>query len=239
MKVKEIESITDHRPFKIPEESWKYYQEWNQAIFMHWRISLDDLRALVPEVFEIDTFDGSPWISLVAFDMNNIGIKNIPKVPHISDFHELNIRTYIKYQGKPGVYFLSMEGSKRSSCRVLKAFSKLPYRYSNINRNTFSYHSKNPAQQDHCSVTYRVGDSLEHKSKLDCWLTERYALFHPSKKGVFEYNIHHLPWPMKEIQIKDLEVNYQGFPKLSEQPELVHYSPGVKVITWKKKKHSL
>ena len=130
MTIREILNTTKHRPWQIPKSSWKFYQEWNDAIFLHWQVDLKELKKFVPDEIEIDLFEGKPWVSMVAFTMEKMRLKNMISFPPISDFDEINIRTYVKYKGKSGVYFLSIEGGKSLSCKVAKGISELPYRYS-------------------------------------------------------------------------------------------------------------
>ena len=132
MNIEEILRSTDHRPWPIPTNSWSYYQEWNNAIFLHWEVELSELKKHVPKELQIDTFQGKTWVSVVAFTMEKIRPKNLPYFNPISNFHEINIRTYVKANGKTGVYFLSIEAAKRVSCLVARKISKLPYRYSKI-----------------------------------------------------------------------------------------------------------
>src|SRR5690606_33910061 len=129
----------NHRPWNLPSGNWKYYQEWNDGIFLHWQVDYNELKKLVPDDLEIDLFDGKPWVSLVAFTMEKIRPKNLPAFPPISDFHEINIRTYVKLNNKTGVYFLSIEGGKKLSCIMAKGISELPYRFSNIKRTKNTY----------------------------------------------------------------------------------------------------
>ena len=72
MTIREILNTTEHRPWKIPAEKWKFYQEWNNAIFLHWQVELSELKKFVPKELEIDLFDGKPWVSVVAFTMEKI-----------------------------------------------------------------------------------------------------------------------------------------------------------------------
>src|SRR5687768_14912863 len=113
MTIQEILNHTEHRPWGIPKDKWKYYQEWNHAVFLHWQVDVNELKKFVPEGLEIDLYDGKPWVSLVAFDMENIRSRNLPSFSPISNFHEINIRTYVKKENKTGVYFLSIEGGNR------------------------------------------------------------------------------------------------------------------------------
>lgn len=124
MTIKEIVNTTEHRPWKMPTESWKFYQEWNNALFLHWLVELSELKKFVPNELEIDLFDGKPWVSVVAFTMEKIRPKNLPSFSPISDFDEINIRTYVKSNNKTGVYFLSIEGDKKGVVKDKNAILK-------------------------------------------------------------------------------------------------------------------
>lgn len=240
MRASEILNKTKHRDFEYPKRPWKFYQEWNKAIFLHWELNPETIKPFLPKTIELDTINDKAWVSLVAFDMNHIGIRNIPKIPHVSDFHEINIRTYVKFKGKPSVYFLSMEGSKRSSCKVLKAISKFPYERSKMKRTNFSYESHNSNSNNSLDLIYRLKIEAIKKDDTDKWLTERYAVFQDYKNNLIEYDVHHIEWPMQPIIIKKLELNYPKFNHLLHtNPDRIHYSEGVKVLTWDKRKHKL
>lgn len=237
MTIKEIVNTTEHRPWKMPTESWKFYQEWNNALFLHWLVELSELKKFVPNELEIDLFDGKPWVSVVAFTMEKIRPKNLPSFSPISDFDEINIRTYVKSNNKTGVYFLSIEGGKSLSCKIAKGMSELPYRYSKIKRNENQYESNNSEYNDKLTIRYVVRNEITKKTELEKWLTERYALFQDTKKSINEFEIHHLEWPINEIEINNLEFNYPRFNKLiKDKPNIIQYSKGVKVIAWGKKK---
>ena len=172
MTIKEILSTTKHRPWDMPTGSWKFYQEWNDAIFLHWQVELEELKKFVPKELEIDLFEGKPWISIVAFTMEKIRPKNLPSFSPISNFDEINIRTYVKSKNKTGVYFLSIEGGKLLSCKVAKAVSELPYRYSQITRDERQFKSNNSVLKDNLDIEFSIGEELKDKSLLDKWLTE-------------------------------------------------------------------
>lgn len=238
MTIREILNTTEHRPWKLPTDKWKFYQEWNNVIFLHYQVDLKELEKFVPKELEIDLFEGNPWISVVAFTMEKIRPKNLPYFPPISDFNEINIRTYVKSKNKNGVYFLSIEGGKNLSCIIAKEISELPYRFSEIKRTYKKYRSENSEFNDRIDIEYAIGKNLTQKTELDKWLTERYALFQDTRDSINEFEIHHLEWPINEIDIQKLELNYPRFEKLiNEQPSKIHYSNGVKVLAWRKIKN--
>ena len=121
------------------------------------------------------------------------------------------------------------------SCKIAKRISELPYRYSNIERTKKQFKSSNLEYNDKLNIEYTIGKELKEKTKLDKWLTERYALFQDSTKSINEFEIHHLEWPINEIQLEVVDLEYQRFNNLiNDEPNKVQYSTGVKVIAWEK-----
>ncbi|MEN9440428.1 MAG: hypothetical protein RLZ33_504 [Bacteroidota bacterium] len=238
MTIQQVLSKTAHRPWEMPQENWKFYQEWNDAVFLHWQVDLEELKKIVPEDLEIDLFEGKPWISLVAFNMENIRPHYLPALSVVSNFPEINIRTYVKYKGKAGVHFLSIEAAKKVSSKIASILSELPYRYSPMKRTHNSFVSENTSFGDSFQAVYSVGKSLEHKDEIDLWLTERYALFQHTNENMNAFEIHHVEWPVYQIEMNELKVNYPCFIQfLSNAPDKTHYSPGVQVIAWGKKRY--
>jgi len=198
---------------------------------------LTELKKFVPNELEIDLFDGKPWVSIVAFTMEKMRPKNMPSFPPISDFHEINIRTYVKSNNKSGVYFLSIEGGTNLSCKIAKGISELPYRYSKIKRTENQFKSYNSEFNDKFNLGFTIGKEIYKKTELDKWLTERYALYQDSEKSINEFEIHHIEWPINEIDLKNVDLNYERFDKLiKNEPNKAQYSKGVKVIAWGKNK---
>jgi hypothetical protein len=195
MKIQDILKQTKHRPWDLPKGKWAYYQEWNRAVFLHWEVDDALLRKYIPKDLIIDLFEGKAWVSLVAFSMNKIRPRLVPAFSPISDFDEINIRTYVNYNNKSGVYFLSIEGGKALSCIVAKLISELPYRYSKIHRKNKSYNSLNYKYNEKFDLEYDILEKNHNKSDLDLWLTERYALFQENGKSINEFEIHHIDLP--------------------------------------------
>jgi uncharacterized protein YqjF (DUF2071 family) len=203
----------------------------------------EELRKWLPEGLEVDLFEGSPWVSLVPFSMKKIRMRYLPAFPPISNFYEINIRTYVQFKGRPGVYFLSIEGGTEFSCLLAEGISGFPYRYSKMKRQKENYLSENnPAfgGTDRLALRYHRGEAIVQKTQLDKWLTERYAAFHEGHHSIFEFETHHIEWPAYKITFPEIQIDYPRFQSLiNNKPDLVHYSPGVQVVAWDKKVHLL
>lgn len=229
---------TGHRPWELPEGRWQYYQEWNEALFFHWKIPHEILRKLVPADLELDEFEGENWISLVPFTMQKIRPRGLPALSFISDFHEINLRTYVIKDNKPGVYFLNIEAEKHLSAWISRTASGLPYEKANIQRSKGIYYSSNKNKGFSLQVEFNIEEPVLRKSALERWLTERYCLYLEQHDQLFRYEIHHQEWQLNAIKLKKLELKYQlhGIILEERKPDLIQYSSGVKVLAWAKKK---
>lgn len=67
-----------HRPWALPTGKWAYYQEWNRVLFLHWKVSVAELQALLPKHLTLDLHEGNAWVSLVPFTMQEIRPNGVP-----------------------------------------------------------------------------------------------------------------------------------------------------------------
>lgn len=235
--INEILSKKDHRTFEYPNKPWRYYQEWNRVLFLHYEVSLDILKNIVPHDLTIDTFNGKTYISIVPFTMEKIRPRFLPSINYISNFHEINVRTYVEVGDKKGVYFLNIEAQKYLSVAISKGLSGLPYEKSNICRNGTYYSSNNIPKKFHLTTDYLIGEAIFTKSDLDVWLTERYCLYVDINDSIYRYDIHHKEWSLKKVSLTNLNLNYKIKDLIiNESPKLTHYSDGIKVLAWNKVK---
>src|SRR5947208_7579082 len=105
------------------------HQTWGNLLFMHWRIDERELRPLIPQGIEIDTFDGTAWIGIILFTVWDIRAfpPYVPAVPGLSSFHELNVRTYVHCDRVPGVWFFSLDCNSAAAVIGARTFFHLPY----------------------------------------------------------------------------------------------------------------
>ncbi|WP_207533235.1 YqjF family protein [Desertivirga arenae] len=228
-----------HRPWALPKGRWSYYQEWNNALFLHYVVPVEILRSLVPGMLELDTYQGQAWVSVVAFKMENIRPRRFPALSFLSNFWEINVRTYVIKGNKRGVYFLNIEAEKLLSAFISRNLSGLPYEKSNISVSTSSssnlFIASNIAKDFKLKADFEVQEKIIAKSNLDNWLTERYCLYLPRENKLFRYEIHHEEWEIAKVLLKRLDINYKIEKlEISSTPDLVHYSKGVRVLAWQR-----
>ncbi|MEO8359797.1 MAG: DUF2071 domain-containing protein, partial [Vicinamibacteria bacterium] len=117
----------DHRPWPIPSRPWLGRQSWHDLLFAHWPIDAKRLRPLIPEALKIQEFEGTAWIAVVPFRMSGVTLRGLPGLPWISAFPELNIRTYVELDGKPGVWFFSLDATNPLAIWAARTFVGRPY----------------------------------------------------------------------------------------------------------------
>src|SRR6185437_10319451 len=76
---------------------------------------------------ELQVRDGSAWVSVVALRMAHIRIRDVGWLPLLESFPELNLRTYVSYEGRPGVWFFRIEASNLIAVEVAKKIFDAPY----------------------------------------------------------------------------------------------------------------
>jgi len=235
-KIERVLQSVSHRPWPITDEPWQFYQEWNNALFLHWQVPYELLRSHVPSELTIDTFDGTCYVSLVAFTMQHIRPRLLPAYPPISNFHEINLRTYIENDSKKGVYFLSIEAEKVISTFIAKKLSELPYEKADITRNEDVYSSRNENRGNSLQINYSIEPTNTPKSDLDRWLTERYCLYNKTDAGLFRFDVHHEEWKLDKLVLHEPSITYRigDFNLTHENIDCVYYLKGVEVLSWRK-----
>lgn len=236
---------TDHRPWPLPTESWSWRQTWCDLLFAHWRVPAPVLRPHVPPGLTLQEFDGSAWLGVVPFRMEGVTLRNVPPVPFLSAFPELNVRTYVDRDGRPGVWFFSLDTTNPFAVRAARALFHLPYFGASMRVAAdgpgFRYRSRRderpPAQLD---MTYEPAGAVfeAEPGTLDHFLTERYCLYAASSGGLFITEIHHVPWPLQpaRAQIERNTMGSQVGLALDTPPLTLHFARRQEVVIWNPKR---
>lgn len=123
---------TRHRPWPLPGGRWTWRQSWRDLLFAHWPVSAAAIRPLVPAGLTVQEFDGTSWIAVVPFRMAGVMRRPLPDMPWISAFPELNVRVYVEAEGKPGVFFFSLDATNPLVVAVARSFFHVPYRWARM-----------------------------------------------------------------------------------------------------------
>jgi uncharacterized protein len=219
-------------------------QSWSQLLFAHWPVTVEALRPLIPQGLQIDTFERRAWIGVVPFYMSHVRARGLPLLPGTNAFCELNVRTYVTYEGKPGVWFLSLDAANPLAVLGARQAFHLPYYNAAMSLrregDTIYYTSSRThrgATPGDFRASYQPTTPVYYSTPgtLVSWLTERYCLYAADKSGhLYRAEIHHAPWPLQDAQA-DIHVNTMaqaGGIDLPDTPPLLHYTERSDVVTW-------
>jgi len=233
-------SRLDHRPWPIPAAKWTWRQSWRDLLFAHWPIPSAVLRPFVPKGLEIQEYDGTSWIGLVPFRMTGVMKRPWPALPWISAFPELNVRIYVERDGKPGVWFLSLDAANPVAVWAARRFFHLPYYKAAMSviaaQDGIQYTSRrtNAEFTAHYWATSDIYQSSP--GSLEHFLTERYCLYALAPDGsLWRTDVHHEPWPLQSAEVQILSnrmFEFHGLTVGGTSP-LLHFSRRLDVVIWK------
>ena len=219
-------------------------QRMNDLLFLNYALAPEVVRGLVPSVLTLDTYEQSAWITVAALWINHLRPPGVPSLPWFSQLSQVNVRTYVSYEGKPGVYFFSMDASNLSAVWGARIFYRLPYWQASISVKgkggaKIDYvakrqHGPKPAELK-CGYGPASRESFHARpGSLEHFLAERYCLYSVSRKRLYRAEIHHLPWELQDAAV-DLQVNSMAQSaglQLPPEPDLTFFSRESKVLFW-------
>lgn len=215
-------------------------QSWHDLLFAHWPISPDAIRLLVPDQLALDVFGGQCWVGVVPFWMSGIRFRGVPPLPGLSRFPELNVRTYVTFGHKPGVYFFSLDAVNLPAVWTARAFYHLPYFYASMRSveqdgeiHYSSRRTETPAE--FCGRYHAMSPTRQPaKGSLEHWLTERYCLYTVHDGAIYRGEIHHPPWLLQDAAA-EFHLNTMAAAARIELPDvtpLLHFSRRQDVVIW-------
>jgi uncharacterized protein YqjF (DUF2071 family) len=215
-------------------------QHWHDLLFAHWPLNPRLIRPLLPRGLDLDLYDGDAWIAVVPFWMSNVRVRWLPPVPTAGTFPELNVRTYVTLDDRPGVWFFSLDAASTLAVLGARRFH-LPYfrarmRIARDGHRGFRYRStrRGASPPARFEGSY-APESGTDESPLARWLTERYCLYTANGRGeLSRLEIHHPPWTLHRASA-DITVNTvapaDGIP-LGHAAPLLHYAEFQDVRFW-------
>jgi uncharacterized protein YqjF (DUF2071 family) len=183
--------------------------DWMRVLMMHFEVDASELQRAVP--YQLDLHNGRAFITLVAFSMENMhprlgGKPGAWLLKPIAAHDFLNVRTYVRHNGEPGIHFLAEWLSSWLAVQLGPRTFGLPYRHGHISyeHNWQSGMLSGRVQDVRCGscLEYRaeavLGAPIERqragpeagapcvpcqRGSPDEWLMERYAAFNAVGKA--------------------------------------------------------
>ncbi|MFC4550770.1 MULTISPECIES: YqjF family protein [Halorussus] len=227
---------------------------WRDGLFAHWPVEADRVRPLVPDELDVDTRKGSAWVSALPSVAAGVRPASFPASAGLT-FPQVNLRTYVRYETEPGVYFLSLDTTTELGVRLARSAYGLPYYHADVeferserptdarsaeeggeDGTTFDCHFASERDDDAAdaparfSATYRpAGDPFRAPpGSLEAFLAERYRLYVVRDGTVWCARVDRDPWRLREAEATvyaDSLWQAAGLPAPADEP-LLRYSSG-------------
>ena len=232
---------TGHRPWPVPDGPWVGRQSWHDLLFAHWPAPAAALRRYVPPALTIQEKDGTSWVGVVCFRISDLAPRGLPELPGAGRFLELNVRLYVERDGKPGLWFLSLDASSALAVTGARLLLNLPYVHARM--------TMAPHQGGHCFESVRRrGAPARFRAdyepvgrvrnaapgSLESFLTERYCLYTRLGGRLARVDIHHGPWPLQgalgSVDAGELLAAHEL--PVAGPPVLLHFARRLDMINW-------
>lgn len=217
---------------------WMMTQTWRDLLFLHWPVDPLQIRKYIPDELELDLYDNRAWIGIVLFKARGTRPRFMPPIPGSANFLEVNVRTYVKYKSKTGVYFFSLDANSKIAVEIASFGGFLPYRSARMSfdkkKEQINFTSEikgKEGPQEKIALHYRISPKPAVSTELEIWLTERYCLWTKPGHQLLRLDVAHEPWELKYVQ-GEITVNTMA-PYLEKNFEyekpMAHYAKMKKV----------
>ncbi len=222
-------------------------QSWQELLFIHWSIDPEEIQRTLPPQLTVDTYQGRAWLGIVPFYMRGIRPVYLPPVPGISNFLEVNVRTYVHLaDGTPGVWFYSLDANQWLAVRVARRFFHLPYFDAQMEApklplqetQPITYRSQRRDTPADLSTTFTFRAGTERgpaqPGTFEFFLIERYLLFayDAKRQQLFQGQVYHTPYELCDVEVTEYDdhlLQLAGFNLDSRPAEHKIMSHGVTV----------
>jgi len=184
-------------------------QSWRELLFLHWKYDPAEIQRLLPPGLFVDTHEGAAWVGVVPFFMCQVRPVWAFSVPGLSNFLELNVRTYVhNAEGVPGVWFFSLDANQAIAVWIAQKIFRLPYFYARMKARatpaTVDYWSqRGDLEPDHFVYQPVGAERLAEADSLDFFLVERYLLYTQKSGQLFSGRVHHPPYRLREVKVHE------------------------------------
>jgi len=231
-----------------------FLADWRRVLMIHFEADAERLQRDVP--YELDLLDGRAFVSLVAFTMENMRPRRGGRLATwlfrpIATHDFLNVRTYVRHRGEPGIHFLAEWLSNWLAVQLGPRTFGLPYRHGRIryehawevgqiwgtvtdaaSRMELSYHA-----DGEIGVPFAPCEG----GSLDEWLMERYTAFNAAQGMRRLFRVWHPPWPQRPAQVgvRENSLLTESWPWFTGASQVgANFSPGVKRV-WMGQPHGV
>jgi uncharacterized protein YqjF (DUF2071 family) len=196
---------------------------WSDLLLVTYQVPDDLVGRRLPGGVELDRWQGEAHVSLVALHFGEVRLRG-RRVPWLPGFAQLNLRTYARLDGEPGVVFIrqlvpSMLVSAVARLRYHQPYGTLPITHVHAARDgavTAEYLLDQPPRG--CLIaTGSERTTVPPPGSFEHWCKERFWGFGPARRGggggggVMRFRVDHPTWAVREVHRWQLLLDFGEF----------------------------
>jgi uncharacterized protein YqjF (DUF2071 family) len=214
------------------------HHRWEALLFLHWRVSADEIQKTLPNGLTVDTFDGEAWLAISPFFMRRVRPVGLPPIPWLSEFQELNVRTYVyDERGVPGIWFYSLDCDQPLAVAGARSLTGLPYFNAEMSASAdgiIDYCCRREGTDQPARYRYRPGGmpGAAEPESLEFFLLERYYLYSQRGGSLVRSQVSHRPYRFRDAEIEQyspIPLHLDGFPAIPDEADHVCFVDGFDV----------
>jgi uncharacterized protein YqjF (DUF2071 family) len=191
---------------------------WSDICTVHWRVDATRLATLLPPGLTLDRYKGDAWLSVVPFRMSGIHLRFAPVLPGFASVPEINLRTYVRADATPGIFFFSLDAASPLMVRSARLATGLPYRDARMKLSSFGTKIRIESERTARDVVPGVFRAQYEPrgtpygaapGSLEAFLHERYHFFLQRGGRLWSGEVEHEPWLLRSAHI-EVEANTLG-----------------------------
>jgi uncharacterized protein YqjF (DUF2071 family) len=188
--------------------------EWLNVAAITFAATEEQLRPYLPGGATIDALEGSPRVSLVAFEFRRTRVRGLAIPRHIA-FPEINLRFYVRHGGERGVVFIRELVPRQAIATVARLLYNEPYERVPMRCGA------DPAEDGGVRVWHRFGRGctltmtgaaeavVPDEGSAGHWLTDHSLGVGRRRDGTtMLYNVAHPTWALREVLDLTLDVDF-------------------------------
>jgi uncharacterized protein len=191
---------------------------WSDLILLTFAVPEALVRSLIPPQVEPDRWQDRTHVSLVALRMRDLRLLGW-RVPGFTAHPQVNFRTYIRYRGEPGVWFIRELVPSRLVATVARLVYREPFgamplaaaatELDDAVRATYRLGGRGRAAR--LAVTGSRATRLPAPNSPEGWFTARhFACRALQGGGLARFRVEHAPWAVRAVREVDYGVDWEG-----------------------------
>jgi uncharacterized protein YqjF (DUF2071 family) len=214
------------------------HHRWEALLFLHWPVPPAEIQKTLPDGLTVDTFDVDGYLAISPFFMRKVRPVGLPPLPWLSEFQELNVRTYVYDEnGVPGIWFYSLDCDQPLAVAGARTLTGLPYFNAEMSAaadGVIDYSCRREGSDRAARYQYRPSGMprAAEPGSLEFFLLERYYLYSQRDGSLVRSQVSHRPYRFRDAEILQssaLPLRLDGFPEIPDRAAHICFVDGFDV----------